>query len=407
MGMLTTRERREAGWILAICAIPFGLYGWAIFIATFDHDGVIAPHYNAPGSDFIAFYQAARSYLQGNLSIIYDGTRFTALENETFAHWLSQPLPFHPWIYPPHFLLLVVPFGFLPFGISYAAFVSLSLAGLIWATLCYAPAVDKRLLIASVLLCPASSLTVLAGQNALLIAALLIGGIALLPRRPIAAGVLFGLMTVKPSLGLMLPIALIASGQWRAVAAATATALILAALSLIVFGAEAWISWLRFFLPTAAADYTQWEQSGQLWGISVYAGIAAIGASHATASAVQAMAIVLAGSAVYLAFSRPLDTDRRLMVLCAATILAAPHVSPYDTAALGIAATLYGLRMIREGSTAVAPKLALMLWLAALFGPPRASLVALIVPLFLAGVIGLIFWQASIFASERHGAARG
>jgi alpha-1,2-mannosyltransferase len=407
MGMLTTKERREAASILAICAIPFGLYGWAVFIATFNHDGVIAPHYDAPGSDWIAFYEAAKSYIQGNLPIIYDGTRFTALQNQTFAHWLLRPLPFHPWIYPPHFLLLLVPFGLLPFGISYAAFVSLSLAGVIWATLCHAPAVDKRLLIASVLLCPASSLTVLAGQNALLIAALLIGGLALLPRRPVAAGVLFGLMTFKPSLGLMLPIALIASGQWRAFAAATATFVILATVSLIVFGAEPWINWLRFFFSTAAADYAQWEESGQLWGISVYACFAAIGASHATASAIQAMAIVLAGSAVYLAFSRPLASDLRLMILCAATILAAPHVSPYDTAALGIAATLYGLRMIQEGSTAVAPKLALMLWLAALLGPPRASPVALIMPLLLAGVIGLIFWQSRSFAREHHGTASG
>jgi alpha-1,2-mannosyltransferase len=400
-----TKERREAAWILALCAIPFGLYGWAIFIAAFNHDGVIAPHYNAPGADWIVFYEAARSYLQGNLPIIYDGTHFTALQNQTFTHWLSQPLPFHPWIYPPHFLLLLVPFGFLPFGISYAAFVSLSLAGLIWATLYYAPAVDKRLLIASVLLCPATSLTVLAGQNALLIAALLIGGVALLPRRPVAAGVLFGLMTVKPSLGLMLPIALIASGQWRAVAAATATFVILATVSVIVFGAEPWINWLRFFLPTAAANYAQWEESGQRWGISVYACVAAIGASHAAASAVQAMAIVLAGGAVYLAFSRSLASDLRLMTLCAATILAAPHVSPYDTAVLGIAATLYGFRMIREGATAVAPKLALMLWLAALFGPPRASPVALIIPLLLSGVIGLIFWRARGIASEQHGTA--
>jgi len=35
----------------------------------------------------------------------------TAVLNARFAHWLAHPLPLHPWLYPPHTLLLLLPFA--------------------------------------------------------------------------------------------------------------------------------------------------------------------------------------------------------------------------------------------------------------------------------------------------------
>src|SRR5690348_5962495 len=105
---------KDLGLLAAICVVV-GLYGWAVFGVTFNHDGALGPHYNAPGTDWMVFFSAARAYLAGNLPLIFDGHRFTAHQNETFAYWLSAPLPFHPWLYPPHYLLLVLPFCLLPF----------------------------------------------------------------------------------------------------------------------------------------------------------------------------------------------------------------------------------------------------------------------------------------------------
>jgi hypothetical protein len=45
----------------------FGLYGWAIFLTTFGHDGAIGPRYNAPGADWVVFYSAAEAWLSGDL----------------------------------------------------------------------------------------------------------------------------------------------------------------------------------------------------------------------------------------------------------------------------------------------------------------------------------------------------
>src|SRR5690606_42098322 len=54
---------------------------------------------------------------------------------------------------------------------------------------------------------------------------LLLGGMMLAPAKPIAAGILIGLLTVKPHLGLLLPCCLLAGGHWRAAASATVVTL--------------------------------------------------------------------------------------------------------------------------------------------------------------------------------------
>ena len=55
---------------------------------------------------------------------------------------------------------------------------------------------------------PPVFLCLMQGQTGLLAAALLGGGLLALRPRPVLAGVLFGLLTVKPQLGLLLPFAL-------------------------------------------------------------------------------------------------------------------------------------------------------------------------------------------------------
>src|SRR5713101_6513502 len=123
-------NRQQLALVTLVCAAA-GLYGWAVFLSTFSHDGSIGPRYNAPGTDWMVFYAAARAFFDGNLPLIFDGHRFTAHQNQMFAAWLSGQLPFHPWLYPPHFLLLALPFGLIPFSASYALFMCITGAVLV------------------------------------------------------------------------------------------------------------------------------------------------------------------------------------------------------------------------------------------------------------------------------------
>ena len=70
--------------------------------------------------------------------------------------------------------------------------------------------------------------------------------------RQVWAGILLGMATIKPQLGLLLPVALVAARQWRALAAAAATVAALVLLSAWAFGLDA----LRGVLRRPAARLT-------------------------------------------------------------------------------------------------------------------------------------------------------
>src|SRR5258708_23613927 len=61
------------------------------------------------------------------------------------------------------------------------------------------------------------------GQNGLLTAAFLAAALLMLTRQPLLSGTLFRLLPHKPQLPLVLPIPLLSSNHWRALAAAPAT----------------------------------------------------------------------------------------------------------------------------------------------------------------------------------------
>ena len=82
------------------------------------------------------------------------------------------------------------------------------------------------------------------GQNGFLTAALIGGALVMLDRRPLLAGVLFGLLAYKPQFGLMVPLVLAVSGRWRCFAAAAATVALLALATTAAFGPQIWHAFL-------------------------------------------------------------------------------------------------------------------------------------------------------------------
>jgi hypothetical protein len=162
--------------------------------------------------DFISFWGAVQLTIAGSPTSAYDGAALHAVQREAVTFLKGGEMPFP---YPPFFLLLVIPFGLLPFGAAMAA----------WSTATFIP-----YLIAARRMFPRSGLLAAAfppvlvnasiGQNGFLTAAVLIGGTLLLATRPLAAGLLLGCLVLKPQLGLLLPIALLAARQWRAIAGA-------------------------------------------------------------------------------------------------------------------------------------------------------------------------------------------
>jgi alpha-1,2-mannosyltransferase len=333
------------------------------------------------GQDWMVFYTAARVYFDGDLLTVLDASRFMTALNGHFETWLMKPpLSLHPWVYPPHFLMLFLPFGALPPMWSYISFMLLTFFGLILAL--QLKHRQPWLWTASIAFSPAAGFAVSVGQNCFLITALLVGGYAFMGTRPVVAGILFGALSVKPQFCLMVPVALVAASSWRVMFSAVATGAILCLISLAIFGPALWLAWLAMF--TGRSDFfDHWSEAGRLNGMSVYTCAIVAGASQATARLAQIFAVLFAAGNVIVAFRRKMPPDLQLAVLLTCAFLAAPHVSNYDAVLLTVAATLVFKQSFTGGLPIWYMPLAGLVWLCPLINPPMAFYVGIFSPVLI------------------------
>ena len=370
-----------------------GLYGWAMLIATLaGHDGAIGLGFNALGADWIIWEEAARAVHAGLGAHIYDQSWITHMVNRDYAQWLSQPLPYPIFPYPPVSLLLISPFAFLPLPISVLTFEILSATALALAL--WKLAGDRAtwvFFLAGVLFCAAAPINLAAGQNGFLVAAILVGGFTLLDTSPLAAGAVLALLLFKPQFLPLALVALAATKSWRAMTAMTAMAAVavaLIALSVLFFGVELWQDWIGNFLHPDKGTGINGTVWGHMWDSTVSTCLSLLGAPAWAANVGQALAAFLALAMTWRAFRAPLAISAKLGVLLCATLLASPHLSSYDMVTLTVAA-LIAIAELRHDARPIALFLPLAAYAAPIFDPPRYNSLGLITPLIL---LGLACW---------------
>jgi hypothetical protein len=178
------------------------------------------------------------------------------------------------------------------------------------------------------------------GQNAFLTTAVFGAAILAWDRRPLLAGVCFGLLTIKPQLGLMIPLALIVSGRWRVIASACATALGLALAALAMFGFDTWRGWLAVS-PLARRALEQ-DLVGSEKMQSAFAAVRLLQGGLDLAYGVQA-AVALAAAAILVQVMRRRlgdppapDALAQGATLATASLLASPFLLDYDLMLLAL-----------------------------------------------------------------------
>lgn len=375
-------------WPIALAALLLAVYGWAMVVATGSgHDGLIGPHFNALGADWVIFLAAGRAVFSHELAHIYDQAWITTVVNISFGPWLSAPEPHPLFPYPPVYLLLVAPFTLLPVMASLALSQLAQFAALAWALRRFVPDKSYLFFLIGALLAPAASNNVLAGSNAVLVTALIVGGIASLEKKPLLAGVLLGLTIFKPQFVPLLVVAVVAGGYWRAFTAATVTALLFVGVSMIAFGPQLWLDWANVYLHPQAVAGVNGTDWGHVWDDSVSTCLTVLGAPHALALAGQVVAAVIAVVAVWRVFR--VQSPGQLPVLLCAGLLASPHVSNYDLLGLAIAA-LALVRWLPQQTRPIMLMLPLAAYTAALFNPPKAMMLGLVTPLILLAMIQVL-----------------
>jgi hypothetical protein len=275
------------------------------------------------------------------MSILFDPVAYNS-----FLSGLFGKLPTHLWSYPPNYLLMACAFAGLS---AWHTVLTFDAASLLLLAAILRLARQSWWLIAAVLLSPAALENLLEGQNAALITALIGGGVLLLPARPRLGGALVGLASIKPQLGLVLPLYLFRRTPIAA-AYAVLAALTFIIASLLTFGPT---PWLKFFTITSPAMTRVLitgqppEFAGGL--ISVFAALRPFG----TPAAFAAQALV---SIAAILLSLRTRSPAAILLLAA---LASPYLHGYDLLGAALAIAL----LVRDRlATAFAPGEPLLLF---------------------------------------------
>lgn len=287
--------------------------------------------------DFANYWLASRLVLDNQVMGLFNG------HDIYFAHMqqaFGPDYPWHSWSYPPHFLLLIWPFGYLPYTISMVAFLLLTLLIYLHAA---SLAFRRYPEFPAILLLPFIVSNLLAGQNGFLTAALLLYGLSLRFTRPLLAGIAIGLLTVKPQLGILLPLLLLFERKWTVIASATLTTLSIVSLSAWVFGVDSWMGYIGNTLPYQRLVMT--DGTGDFLSMmpSPFGALRQMGFEGPVTMALHAIMALLAFAAFLKVHFFTNNPDYRAANLLFATFLISPYSLSYDLGALVVlAATLYG-----------------------------------------------------------------
>lgn len=272
--------------------------------------------------DFVSYWAAGKLTLAGNPIGSYDIALHRGVELQVAPVTGAMPFP-----YPPPFLFLVAPFALLPFPVAAICWVGTTFLFYLFAVRRLAPG-GGWIAVAF----PPVLTTAVIGQNGFLLCGLLALGMALLPRRPLLAGMVLGCLIIKPQLGVVLPFALLAVGQWRAIMGAAASSMGLFGLGAAVFGVESYLAWIGQ-APTYASIVVE-GLSGWHRMASLYTSLRLAGIGEATALALHVLAAAAATIAACLIWRRSADPGARAGALAAATALISPYLYGYDTIVL-------------------------------------------------------------------------
>ncbi|WP_428377997.1 glycosyltransferase family 87 protein [Lichenicoccus sp.] len=298
-------------------------------------------------NDYFAFWSFATFVKLHSPGLIYD---YDLLRS--FQH---LPNGFFPYFYQPQMLLVVWPLAQLPYALGYALWM---LTGTVACATVTGFVARNPAAVFAVLVGPSTLLVWICGQSSMIAAALMFGGFGLLPRRPVFAGVLFGLMIYKPQLGVLVPVALLASRQWRTIASACVTAVLFLLASAAVFGVSVWVSWWQH-LPSIGATIASKTVEFRFLMATVTSNLLSFGANPLQAHAVQAVCSLAIAILVWRCFRGGVCMLGAALV-GAGTFLATPFAFGYDLAVFNLAVIVTASERWRRHGSFSLPEVAIL-----------------------------------------------
>ena len=280
------------------------------------------------GTDFSQVYAAGRMVWDGAAVNVWDWPTHFRVQQGLHG---STSVDLYGWHYPPPYLLVAAAIDMMPYVMALIVWQAATLAPF---AVMIGRIVQRRDAWLFVLAAPVTLICVTHGHNGFLTALLLGGGLMLLERRPVAAGLLLGCLVYKPQFALVIPFVLLVTGNWRAILGAGVSSLGLIALTYAIWG---WPVWQAFIdsLPLTRQVVIEEGRTGWHKIMSAFSAVRSWGGSIGFAYAVQAVVTVAAiGVTAWLA--RTARPALRNAAVSAAVLLSTPYVLDYDFVVLGL-----------------------------------------------------------------------
>lgn len=347
------------------------------------------------GRDFLNFWAGGHLTITSEAQMITEPARYNAWIVARFGEVASG---FFIFSYPPTILAFLLPFGLVGYGAALAAWTISNIAAAA-AAMTTAPARTGL----AMLLAATSPAVLVNGFQGLLCgftAALFFVALMLLDRRPVLAGVLLGLLTIKPHLGVVAGLVVLMERRWSAIAATTFTAGALVALSFGIAGQAGWVGYFDRIVP-AQRDFIDSVDAGfRFFLITPYALLKQMGLPSALALSLHgAIAATFVGLALWL-WRILADRLVTVLIVAVATLIATPYANLYD---LTLVALPLAALIARDGARSAGPRSAVLaLWLLPAAGLPLALTIGPLAPVVLTISGAALIWSAAGRADFAH-----
>ena len=273
------------------------------------------------GIDFHTYYAAAVVGLQQGWSHIYDQTLVAAVQRQEVPTEWSQP-----FLSPPTVAWLVTPLTLFNIWVAFGIWAVFTFAsfGVALAWSGESAGVVRWIAVVAALAPWWVLHAVSLGQVVPLVAAAVVLGWRLLrDDRDVAAGIALSLIFLKPNTAILVPLALLVAGRYRAVASWVAMGAVFALIAFLLLGVHgiaAYVNELRAPLPTGADALT-------LHGAFGVSGVVALAAR-----------ILIMGAVVAIAFRLRSSSTMVIPVAVVGSLIISPYLHASDLCLLAAAA---------------------------------------------------------------------
>lgn len=347
---LTPRASQAIRLQLALIPVyAWLLFAWSAYVIDLSPHGRLDRSGHIKGHDFAHFYVLGQIAVDRAPEDLYSFDAQAGRTDKIVPEYEDRFLPVHP----PQVALFFAPLALLPYVA--AASVWLLLSAIIYAACCVwlwraLPSLRGHAAVTA-LLCagfPAFYNLIAAGQtSAFALGWFTLGYLALKHGRPWLAGLALGALVYKPSLGLVLPVALIVSRQFTLVMAAALSAALQFVAAWAYFGQAAVVGYFENFRSVAQSESALEAQPHLMHSLRTFFSILLPWPTMAWLGYFLTGVIVIVIAVRTWRTAAPLEL--RYAVLVLATLLVDPHVYSYELVVLAAPFFLIAAWAIKNG----------------------------------------------------------